>query len=129
MMYELGTLMVPIDNITSTGTATAATATATATADTIDTVPPGYEWTRNLPWGPMGCTGIIAKNKVDGTVYHARNQDFSPLDLIAPLVYNGVFTKGGKEVFRSQVRTHTCTRVRVVRGLYIAHIHAGIEGR
>jgi len=51
--------------------------------------------------GP-GCTGIIASD-AEGVVYHARNLDFSPVDVMTHLVFNGVFTKGGKEVFRSQM--------------------------
>merc|ERR1712070_1119555 len=38
----------------------------------------------------------------DGTVYHARNLDFSFAEYLQPLTYTGVFTKGGQEVFRAQ---------------------------
>jgi hypothetical protein len=50
----------------------------------------------------FGCTGIIARNKNDGMVYHARNQDFSFADKIQPLLYEGVYTKGGAELFRTE---------------------------
>lgn len=84
MLYELQTLMVPIDNITHV-------------------MPKGYEVLTRIPWRGPGCTGIIATDKTDGTVYHARNLDFSPVKFMTNLVYTGIFTKGGKEVFRSQM--------------------------
>ena len=64
----------------------------------VDPVPPKWRGLRDLPWGMPGCTGIIARNSQDGTVYHARNQDFSPAPILRDLVFNGVFTKGGEEV-------------------------------
>jgi hypothetical protein len=72
MLYELQTLMVPIENIT-------------------------------IPWKGPGCTGILAMNKADGMVYHVRNQDFTPAKYMQNLVYTGIFTKAGKEVFRGQM--------------------------
>ena len=39
----------------------------------------------------------------NNTVYHARNLDFSPVPYMTKLVATGIFTKGGKEVFRSQI--------------------------
>eukprot|EP00929_Paragymnodinium_shiwhaense_P069706 TRINITY_DN3516_c0_g1_i1.p1 TRINITY_DN3516_c0_g1~~TRINITY_DN3516_c0_g1_i1.p1 ORF type:complete len:417 (+),score=96.67 TRINITY_DN3516_c0_g1_i1:81-1331(+) len=56
-----------------------------------------------LPWRGPGCTGIIAKNKADGMVYHARNLDFSPKFIMQNLTYTGIFKSGGKEVFRAQM--------------------------
>ena len=71
--------------------------------------PPGYEGLADLPWRGPGCTGIIALDTAANTVNHARNLDFQPVDIMANLVYNGIFTKGGKEVFRSQmVAGYTC---------------------
>lgn len=87
MLYELQTLMVPIVNFTGPKYP----------------LPEGYEALARIPWRGPGCTGIIAKNSADGTVYHARNLDFSPVDVMTNLVYNGIFTKNGKEVFRSQM--------------------------
>jgi hypothetical protein len=49
-----------------------------------------------------GCTGIIART-ADGSVAHARNLDFSPVPVMTQLVFTGIFTKGGKEIFRSQM--------------------------
>jgi hypothetical protein len=72
MLYELQTVMVPIENIT-------------------------------IPWSGPGCTGVLAVNKDDGMVYHARNQDFSPAKYIQNLVYTGIFKKGGKEIYRAQM--------------------------
>jgi len=87
LLYELQTLMVPIVNFTHAP---------------LDFLPKEYEALSRIPWRGPGCTGIIAKGK-DNTVYHARNLDFAPVDIMTELVYEGVFTKGGKEVFRSQL--------------------------
>jgi len=82
-LYELQSIMVPIENIT-------------------------------FPWGPhenetlqrspvqFGCTGIIAQGS-DGTVYHARNLDFSFAHWLGNMTYNGVFYKGGKELYTAQM--------------------------
>lgn len=86
MLYELQTLMVPVENITQ--------------SQRLFPLPKGYEALSRLP--RFGCTGIIA-TAADGSVAHARNLDFSPSKYFAPLVYTGIFTKGGKEVFRSQM--------------------------
>mmetsp|Transcript_110411 Transcript_110411/g.321458 ORF Transcript_110411/g.321458 Transcript_110411/m.321458 type:complete len:543 (-) Transcript_110411:349-1977(-) len=83
MMYELQTIMVPIVNFSS--------------------FPAGYEALARIPWRGPGCTGIIAIDSTDGSVNHARNLDFAPVDIMQNLVYNGIFTKGGVEVFRSQM--------------------------
>lgn len=86
MLYELQTLMVPIANFTGFH----------------DKIPFAWKVLNRIPWHGPGCTGIIAKGG-DGTVYHARNLDFAPAGFMAPLVYTGIFTKGGKELFRSQM--------------------------
>jgi len=91
MLYELQTIMVPIVNLTGSENTLA------------DYLPEEYKVLADLPWRGPGCTGIIAMNAQDKSVYHARNLDFSPVDVMTNLVYNGVFTKGGKEVFRSQM--------------------------
>jgi penicillin V acylase-like amidase (Ntn superfamily) len=64
--------------------------------------PKGWEALARIPWRGPGCTGIIATMS-DGTVAHARNLDFSPVPFMTKLVFTGVFTKGGKEIFRSQM--------------------------
>lgn len=46
--------------------------------------------------GTKACTGIVAQNS-NGTVYHARNQDYPPP--FAPLQYDGTFIKDGKVLF------------------------------
>lgn len=84
LLYELQTLMVPVENFTK------------------PVMPAGYEILERIPWRGPGCTGIIATGK-DNTVYHARNLDFSPVKYMTELVYTGIFHKGGKEVFRSQM--------------------------
>lgn len=94
MLYELQTLMVPIVNFTHA---------QGGSHKAVDVMPPGYEALERIPWRGPGCTGIIARNKEDGTVYHARNLDFSPVPVMTSLVFNGVFTRGGKEVFRTQM--------------------------
>ena len=63
-----------------------------------DPLPPQWEILRDLPWGVPGCTGIIARNSQDGTVYHARNQDLDPVPILLDLNYIGIFEKGGEEV-------------------------------
>lgn len=85
LLYELQTLMVPITNIT-------------------------WPWDMEgadeavVPELPrFGCTGIIAKNEADGTVYHARNLDFSLAKYLQHMAYNAVFTRGGKEVYTAQM--------------------------
>merc|ERR1712072_508015 len=87
LLYELQTLMVPIVNFTG---------------HQVDTMPKGWEALARIPWRGPGCTGIIARC-ADGSVYHARNLDFQPESVMTELVYTGIFTKGGKEVFRSQM--------------------------
>ena len=95
MLYELQTLMVPIVNFTR------------HKAPSLDDYPSGWfpEGFENLvriPWRGPGCTGIIAMNSADNTVNHARNLDFAPA-ILGDLVFNGIFTKNGKEIFRSQM--------------------------
>ena len=90
MLYELQTIMVPIVNFTQSA------------ALASELLPPEYRALSQIPWRGPGCTGIIARTS-DGTVSHARNLDFSPTDIMADLVYEGVFVKGGKEIFRSQL--------------------------
>mmetsp|Transcript_63609 Transcript_63609/g.138465 ORF Transcript_63609/g.138465 Transcript_63609/m.138465 type:complete len:400 (-) Transcript_63609:211-1410(-) len=77
MLYEVNTLMVPIHNIT------------------LPQLP--------IPMSGPACTGIIANNKDDNSVYHARNLDFSPAEYLQDLVYTGIFKKGGEELFRAQM--------------------------
>ena len=96
MLYEIQTLMVPIVNFTGPG--------VPAFEDYPEFwFPEGYEVLADIPWRGPGCTGIIALNKADGTVNHARNLDFAPVDIMYNLVYNGIFTRGGIEVFRAQM--------------------------
>ena len=82
MLYEIQTLMPPVLNISR--------------------VPEAWRALTRIPWRGPGCTGILGKH-ANGTVYHARNLDFSPVPVMKDLVYVGIFTKGGKEVFRSQM--------------------------
>lgn len=87
MLYELQTLMVPVVN--------------TSGYKQLP-IPKEWEALARIPWRGPGCTGIIAQT-ADGTVAHARNLDFSPVPFMTKLVFTGIFTKGGKEVFRSQM--------------------------
>ena len=92
MLYELQTVMVPIVNLTRP-----------AGAEPAYDLPAGYEALKTLPWRhSAGCTGIIATT-ADGTVSHARNLDFAPVGIMKDLIFDARFTKGGKEVFRSQM--------------------------
>jgi hypothetical protein len=95
MLYELNTLMVPLVNITWPWDNEMVD---TVSVDDLRSKAEGSYW---LPLH-FGCTGIVAMNKEDGTVYHARNLDFSFADHLQRIVYTGVFTRGGKEVFRAQ---------------------------
>jgi hypothetical protein len=101
MLYELQTLMVPIVNFSGHPhqpdieniVDMLGSATQEKTAAAEDAVFPIR----------FGCTGIIATDDNDGTVYHARNQDFSLAPYIQPLQYTGIFKKNGTEVFRAQM--------------------------
>lgn len=87
LLYELQTLMVPFNNITwPWGESTA----FNALMHQLDLV------------SLFGCTGIVARNAEDGTVYHARNQDFSFAKYMQNMTYVGVYTKGGQTLFRAQ---------------------------
>jgi hypothetical protein len=82
LLYELQTLMVPIENVTSP-----------------------YPI---FPWRGPGCTGIIAMDKT-GAVRHARNMDFSPKFLMQNLTYQARFLRNGTEVFRAQmIAAYSC---------------------
>jgi hypothetical protein len=98
-LYEVQTLMVPIVNFSKVSQASLPVSNYTFTSPILEE----FAALGDLPWRGPGCTGIVATNSADGTVTHARNQDFAPLDLFQPLVYTGVFTKGGKELFRSEM--------------------------
>lgn len=106
MLYELQTIMVPIVNMSHDA---ATTFNLPGGVDAYNHTRPwsrtaarGWEALTRMPRGP-GCTGIIALDKSDGTVNHARNLDFPPADLMTDMVYTAIFTKGGKELFRSQM--------------------------
>jgi hypothetical protein len=97
MLYELNTLMVPIVNFTHGSS-------LEDIADVMDRVKP-HELQANKDGSfpiRFGCTGIIATDKDDGTVYHGRNLDFSFAKYLQAMAYTGVFTKNGTEVFRAQ---------------------------
>ena len=101
MLYELQTLMVPVENVTA------------ADAQRLEnftqySLPAGFEALAHLPWRGPGCTGIIAVDSTDGSVNHARNLDFSPVPIMTNLAYTGIFKKGGKEIFRSQMIAGYC---------------------
>ncbi|EAS05941.1 linear amide C-N hydrolase, choloylglycine hydrolase family protein (macronuclear) [Tetrahymena thermophila SB210] len=46
----------------------------------------------------IGCTSIVARHS-DGSIYHARNLDYSFVKYISPLLANIDFQRGGKTVF------------------------------
>jgi hypothetical protein len=88
LLYELQTIMVPFVNFSWPwdNATTSSEASLKQGADSI-----------------FGCTGIIARSEADDTVYHARNLDFSFAYWLQNMTYNGVFTKGGKELFTAQM--------------------------
>jgi len=98
MLYEINTLMVPIVNITWPWDKEDKGMYAMEASNWSP------EHSQRPLLGPLrfGCTGIIATDKTDGTVYHARNLDFSFANYLQPMTYTGIFTKGGKEIFRAQ---------------------------
>ena len=100
MLYELQTIMVPIVNVSRLPAGLVPAGALNYTWH--ESMPQGWEALARMPIGP-GCTGIIATNREDGTVTHARNLDFMPSAIMNKLVYVGIFTKNGKEVFRSQM--------------------------
>merc|ERR1719158_2604674 len=73
-------------------------------ADAMDAVEAAslLEWQNGSFPIRFGCTGIIATDKDDGTVYHGRNLDFSFAEYLQAMAYTGIFTKNGTEVFRAQ---------------------------
>eukprot|EP00931_Biecheleriopsis_adriatica_P091850 TRINITY_DN6571_c0_g2_i1.p1 TRINITY_DN6571_c0_g2~~TRINITY_DN6571_c0_g2_i1.p1 ORF type:complete len:400 (+),score=65.44 TRINITY_DN6571_c0_g2_i1:101-1300(+) len=92
MLYELDSLMVPVVNWTwpwDTGDA--------LQSDFASMLQRTREW---LPH--FGCTGIVAVDSRDGTVYQGRNLDFAFSKHLQPLVYVAVFMKNGSELFRAQ---------------------------
>lgn len=95
MLYELNTIMIPIVNFTGS--------TGSLEMDLIQKLAAELSPQLAVP-EPLhvGCTGIIATSDDDGTVYHARNLDFSFAEYLQPMTYTGIFTKGGQEVFRAQ---------------------------
>jgi hypothetical protein len=109
MLYELQTLMVPIVNFTHHNKSYYGR----------DYIPLKYKALRDvLPWNG-GCTGIIARNANDGTVYHARNLDFMPYQIMHDLVYDAKFVKGGKILFESQmIAGYTMPITAIKRGLH-----------
>jgi len=96
MLYELQTIMVPIANFTGVPE------DHPAVSELLE-MDEDYAHLLRIPWRGPGCTGIIGLNSDDGTVSHARNLDFSPVDVMGNIVYEGIFTKNGEEVFRSQM--------------------------
>jgi hypothetical protein len=103
MLYELQTVMVPVVNLTRSSSSSSREKKEVEAESTSYAFPAGYEALESLPWRhSAGCTGIIAAT-ADGSVAHARNLDFAPADIMSALVYDARFTKGGEEVFRSQM--------------------------
>jgi len=91
--------------------------------DTMGMVlPSGQEKSGNSPTelldhfstSTYGSAGILARAK-DGTVWHARNLGFAMPKVSQHMVYNALFTKGGKKLFKAQmafpsVQVFTATR-------------------
>jgi hypothetical protein len=89
ILYELQTLMVPITNFSWPWLSADENLAVTEFL--------------NQKTVSFGCTGIIARSEADGTVYHARNLDFSFAKYLQRMAYNAVFIKGGKHVYTAQM--------------------------
>lgn len=94
MLYELQTLMINVENMTRPH--------INWPHFGVKTDVPVDGVVLPLIGGPA-CTGILAMNRADGMVYHARNLDFGPKKFMQSLVYDGIFVRGSKEVFRAQM--------------------------
>jgi len=94
MLYELQTLMVPIVNCSDYPVPVLCPKQEAEPW----MLPPQFAALARIPGKHRGgCTGIIARTR-DGTVAHARNLDFSPVDVMTQLVFTGIFTRGGREL-------------------------------
>lgn len=51
----------------------------------------------------FGCTGIIARDEKDGTIWHARNLDLGFSHWLQNMTYNARFMKKGKLLFTAQM--------------------------
>jgi hypothetical protein len=89
MFYEFNTIMVPIENFTGVRSNMSVKEIAGVLASPVAT---------NLRMS-VGCTGIVAMDDADGTVYHARNLDFSFSAYMQAMAFTGIFTRKGLEVF------------------------------
>eukprot|EP00933_Yihiella_yeosuensis_P060503 TRINITY_DN6325_c0_g1_i3.p1 TRINITY_DN6325_c0_g1~~TRINITY_DN6325_c0_g1_i3.p1 ORF type:complete len:469 (-),score=58.13 TRINITY_DN6325_c0_g1_i3:66-1472(-) len=119
-MYELQTVMLPVVNFSHAEDLIhrAEAKLAKSALQMLDhfkdkyynsnsymNIPDDYAQLRpllRLPWRSSSwCTGILAYDKSDNnTVWHARNQDFSPISIFKNLMYNSEYVKtvGGKKV-------------------------------
>jgi len=88
ILYELQTLMVPLTNISWPWLSAEE---ASALHELLDTQRVGF-----------GCTGIIARDD-DGSVYHARNLDFSFAKYLQNMTYNAKYSRGGKHLYTAQM--------------------------
>lgn len=89
ILYEVQTLMVPITNFSWAGL------NGAETQAMIQFL--------NQRSVSFGCTGIIGRSETDGTVYHARNLDFSFAKYLQHMTYNAKFIKGGKHIYTAQM--------------------------
>lgn len=96
LLYELNSLMIPLTNLTGAFDFDRVSRVMEAADEEAKS-----SYSGSFPI-TFGCTGIIAHDDDDGTVYHARNLDFSFANFLQPMTYTGIFTKGGNEVFRAQ---------------------------
>merc|ERR1719469_222857 len=101
IIYELNTLMIPLVNLTG-HLGGREIVDLEQVVGLLDAAPPRQRGIDIIHPIRFGCTGIIALNKEDGTVYHARNLDFSFAKWLQPLVFTGIFKKNGHELFRIQ---------------------------
>jgi hypothetical protein len=89
-LYELSSLMVPLENITWPWADESAAMPQELAKSNLASM-----------FGGFGCTGIIIKDE-QGSVYHGRNLDFAFTKYFQNMTYLGTFMKGGQELYTIQ---------------------------
>jgi len=97
MLYEINTLMIPLVNFSGV-----IDSINGVDLEEVGNMLEAQQVATHAIVPRFACTGIIALNREDNTVYHARNLDFYFAPFLQPLTYTGIYKKNGIEVFRAQ---------------------------